>query len=179
MPPLVRRLLLGFAFFALALVLVPATASTTGGLRASVAQPLATTSHPERRALASAPEYVGVHERAATLALRMVGTPYRWGGESPGGFDCSGLIRWAYGRVGVDVPHNSHALFGVGHAVSPTRLETGDMLFFTGLGHVGLYLGGGLMVHSPQSGKHVEIVRLDATNYGSRLIGARRVVSGT
>jgi cell wall-associated NlpC family hydrolase len=177
MPPLLRRLLLGLAFVAFALVLAPATASTTGGLRASVAQPLATTSHPEGRAPSDAPRYVGPHERAATLALRMVGTPYRWGGEAPGGFDCSGLVRWAYGRVGIDLPHNSNALFGVGRAVSPKRLETGDVLFFTGLGHVGLYLGGGLMVHAPYSGKHVEIVSLDASHYGGRLIGARRVTS--
>jgi peptidoglycan DL-endopeptidase CwlO len=177
MPPLVRRLLLGFAFVALALVLVPATASTTGGLRASVSQPLPRMSHPEQRAPAGAPEHVGVRERAARLALRMVGTPYRWGGESPGGFDCSGLVRWAYGRVGVDVPHNSNALFGIGRAIPRAKLETGDVLFFSGLGHVGLYLGGGLMVHSPHSGKHVEIVRLDATNYGRRLVGARRLVS--
>jgi cell wall-associated NlpC family hydrolase len=175
MPPLLRRFLLGFAFVALALALAPTTASTSGGLRASVAQRLPLTNHPERRPPAAAPEHVGLHERAATLALRMVGTPYRWGGESPGGFDCSGLVRWAYGRVGVDVPHNSHALFSVGQAVSPAKLETGDVLFFSGLGHVALYLGGGLMVHAPYSGKHVEVVRLAATNYGRRLVGARRI----
>jgi cell wall-associated NlpC family hydrolase len=178
MPPRLRRLLLGFAFVALALVLAPATASTTGGVRASAADPLAIPTHPEGRAPASAPRYVDVRERAATLALRMVGTPYRWGGESPGGFDCSGLIRWAYGSVGVDLPHNSNALYGVGRTVSRARLETGDMLFFTGLGHVGLYLGGGRMVHAPQSGKTVEIVNLAASHYGTRLIGARRVATG-
>jgi cell wall-associated NlpC family hydrolase len=178
MPPRLRRLLLGFAFVALALILVPATASTTGGVRASAAQPLAVTSHPERRAPTAAPRFVDVPERAATLALRMVGTPYRWGGAAPGGFDCSGLIHWAYGRVGVDLPHNSNALYGVGRPVSRTRLETGDVLFFTGLGHVGLYLGGGRMVQAPYSGKTVEIVNLAASHYGDRLIGARRVVGG-
>jgi peptidoglycan DL-endopeptidase CwlO len=173
-----RRLLPAFAFVALALILAPATASTTGGVRGSAADPLFTTNHPEGRAPEAVPRYVGVRERAATLALRMVGTPYRWGGESPGGFDCSGLIRWSYGRVGVDLPHNSNALYGVGRVVSRTRLETGDVLFFTGLGHVGLYLGGGLMVHSPRSGKSVEIVNLAASHYGTRLIGARRVAAG-
>ena len=114
--------------------------------------------------------------RAATLALRMAGTPYRWGGESPAsGFDCSGLIRWAYGRVGVDLPHNSYALYGVGRRVSRERMETGDLLFFSGLGHVGLYLGGGRMVHAPYSGKDVEVVRLARARYGSRLVGVRRV----
>ena len=117
-------------------------------------------------------------ERAAKAALSTVGTPYRWGGESPtNGFDCSGLVRWAYARVGVELPHNSYALYGEGRRVLETRMEVGDILFFEGLGHVGLYLGNGRMVHSPQTGRNVEVVRLDATNYGARLIGARRVVA--
>ena len=132
--------------------------------------------HPEPRASRNAPRFMSTPVRAATLALRMAGTPYRWGGESPAsGFDCSGLIRWAYGRVGVDLPHNSYALYGVGRRVTRERMETGDVLFFSGLGHVGLYLGGGRMVHAPYSGKDVEVVRVANTNYGSRLVGVRRV----
>lgn len=117
-------------------------------------------------------------ERAVKVALEAVGTPYRWGGESPAtGFDCSGLVRWAYGRVGVDLPHNSYALYGEGRRVPEPSMEPGDILFFEGLGHVGLYLGRGRMVHAPQSGRTVEVVRLAATNYGARLIGARRVAA--
>ena len=117
-------------------------------------------------------------ERAVKLALEAVGTPYRWGGESPStGFDCSGLVRWAYGRVGVDLPHNSYALYSEGRTVRESGMEAGDILFFEGLGHVGLYLGRGRMVHAPQTGRNVEVVRLASTNYGARLIGARRVAS--
>jgi cell wall-associated NlpC family hydrolase len=117
-------------------------------------------------------------ERAAQFAVDAVGTPYRWGGESPAsGFDCSGLVRWAYGRVGVDLPHNSYALYGQGRRVSGAGMAPGDILFFEGLGHVGLYLGHGRMVHAPQTGRNVEVVRLSSTNYGARLIGARRVVA--
>ena len=117
-------------------------------------------------------------ERAVKVALEAVGTPYRWGGESPStGFDCSGLVRWAYGRVGVDLPHNSYALYGEGRRVPEPSMESGDILFFEGLGHVGLYLGRGRMVHAPQTGRDVEVVRLAATNYGARLIGARRVAA--
>ena len=116
-------------------------------------------------------------ERAVTVALDAVGTPYHWGGESPAtGFDCSGLVRWAYGRVGVDLPHNSYALYGEGRRVPQSGMEPGDILFFEGFGHVGLYLGRGRMVHAPQTGRNVEVVRLSTTNYGARLVGARRVV---
>ena len=115
-------------------------------------------------------------ERAARVALRAVGIPYRWGGESPAsGFDCSGLVRWAYLHVGIDLPHNSYALFGEGRRVPQRGLEAGDVLFFEGLGHVGLYLGRGRMVHAPQTGRTVEVVRLAGSNYGARLVGARRV----
>ena len=114
---------------------------------------------------------MSVGERAALLALRVAGTPYRWGGESPeSGFDCSGLIRWAYGRLGVDVPHNSYALWSTGKPVVSSRMRVGDVLVFSGLGHVGLYVGNGHMVHSPYSGKAVEVVSLGSTNYGSRLV---------
>ena len=115
-------------------------------------------------------------ERAAKIALRAVGVPYRWGGSSlTGGFDCSGLVYWAYGRVGVEVPHSSYALFDTGRRVARSRMRPGDVLFFSGLGHVGMYLGRGRMVHAPQSGRTVEVVTLRNSHYGDRLVGARRI----
>jgi cell wall-associated NlpC family hydrolase len=132
---------------------------------------------PRVTATTAGPDVPTTGERAAHVALKAVGVPYRWGGESPsGGFDCSGLVRWAYGRVGIQLPHSSYALYGEGRRVAESRLVPGDLLFFEGLGHVGLYLGRGRMVHAPQSGRDVEVTRLDGSNYGSRLIGARRVV---
>jgi cell wall-associated NlpC family hydrolase len=129
-------------------------------------------------ALASGPARKPLGERAATIALRAVGVPYRWGGTSPAsGFDCSGLVYWAYGRVGIELPHSSHALFALGRPVARGRLKPGDVLFFSGLGHVGLYVGRGRMVHAPQSGRRVEIVRLDGSYYGGSFVSARRVVS--
>ena len=117
-------------------------------------------------------------ELAARFAVEEVGVPYRYGGESPAtGFDCSGLVRWAYGQVGIDLPHSSYALYEQGRRVAESNLHPGDILFFEGLGHVGLYLGRGRMVHAPQTGRDVEIVRLSSTNYGARLIGARRVIA--
>lgn len=115
-------------------------------------------------------------ERAAGIALRAVGVPYRWGGTSPGsGFDCSGLVYWAYGKVGVDVPHSSYALAEIGRRIGRSHLKPGDVLFFSGYGHVGLYVGRNRMVHAPRSGKLVEVVRLAGSHYGSRLVLARRV----
>jgi cell wall-associated NlpC family hydrolase len=117
-----------------------------------------------------------VGDRAAKVALRAVGIPYRWGGSSPAsGFDCSGLVYWAYGRVGVQVPHSSYALYGEGRHVLRSRMKAGDVLFFSGLGHVGLYLGHGRMVHAPSSGRRVEVVTLGSSHYGGRLVGARRI----
>jgi cell wall-associated NlpC family hydrolase len=115
-------------------------------------------------------------QRVVKIALGEVGVPYRWGGESPSGFDCSGLVRWSYLRIGIDLPHSSYALSAVGRHVSPGHMKPGDVLLFDGLGHVGLYIGGGRMVHAPYSGHDVEVVPL-AGWYGSRFEGARRVVS--
>ena len=115
-------------------------------------------------------------QRAARIAVKAVGVPYRWGGSSPStGFDCSGLVSWAYGRLGIALPHSSYALYDKGRPVPVARLRAGDMLFFSGLGHIGLYVGRGRMVHAPRSGRLVEVVRLGGSGYGGRLVGARRI----
>lgn len=116
-----------------------------------------------------------VGARAAAIALRAVGVPYRWGGASPvGGFDCSGLVYWTYGRLGIEVPHSSYALYDRGWRV--TRMKAGDLLFFSGLGHVGIYVGNGRMVHAPHSGARVQVVSLRRSSYGGRLVGVRRLL---
>jgi cell wall-associated NlpC family hydrolase len=115
-------------------------------------------------------------QRAAKLALLAVGVPYVWGGASPAsGFDCSGLVYWAYRRLGIELPHSSYALYDRGRRVARSRMKPGDLVFFSGLGHVGMYLGRGRMVHAPSSGRSVEVVRLGGSDYGGRLIGARRI----
>jgi cell wall-associated NlpC family hydrolase len=115
-------------------------------------------------------------ERAAAIALKEVGVPYRWGGASPaGGFDCSGLVYWAYSRIGIELPHSSYALYDRGRRVGRSRMEAGDLLFFSGLGHVGIYVGRGRMVHAPHSGSRVQVVSLGHSSYGGRLVGVRRV----
>jgi cell wall-associated NlpC family hydrolase len=115
-------------------------------------------------------------QRAARIALKAVGVPYRWGGASPAsGFDCSGLVHWAYARLGINLPHSSYALYGRGHSVRRPGMKPGDLVFFAGLGHVGVYIGRGRMVHAPHSGSTVQVVTLRGPYYGSRLVGARRI----
>jgi len=116
-------------------------------------------------------------ERVAAIALKEIGVPYRWGGASPAsGFDCSGLVYWSYGRLGIELPHSSYALYDLGRSVTRARMRPGDLLFFYGLGHVGIYVGRGRMIHAPHSGTNVQVVRLGSSSYGARIVGVRRIV---
>jgi cell wall-associated NlpC family hydrolase len=118
------------------------------------------------------------HERAKVVryARRLLGIPYSYGGTSPrSGFDCSGLTRFVYAHFGIALPHYSGAQFGLGRRVSRGGLRPGDLLFFDGLGHVGLYVGSGLFIHAPHSGTRVSIDSLSGW-YSGRYDGARRLL---
>ena len=110
------------------------------------------------------------------VAKRYLGTPYQWGGSGPGGFDCSGLVAFAYRQLGISLPHYTGALWNVGRPVSSDRLEPGDLVFFHGLGHVGIYVGSGRFIHAPHSGDVVRISSLTDGGYASGLDGARRIL---
>ncbi|MDH4177653.1 MAG: C40 family peptidase [Thermoleophilia bacterium] len=152
----------------------------TGPEPAGAAGPLATTAAPRpwplEVPLRPIPRRATLGERAARLAPRWLGAPYRYGGATPVGFDCSGFTRFVYGKLGVALPHNAAAQYGLGRPVALSRLRPGDLVFSYGLGHVGIYLGAGKMIHAPQSGERVKIVPL-AHHYGERLVGARRLVA--
>jgi len=113
-------------------------------------------------------------ERVVMRAWRAVGVRYRWGGASLAGFDCSGLTQWVYRSVGVSLPHFSGAQWRYGRRVSRRALEPGDLLFFSGLGHVGIYLGHGAMIHAPHPGARVSFARLTGW-FSSSFYGARRL----
>lgn len=107
------------------------------------------------------------------VALRYVGVPYVWGGASPSGFDCSGLVQYSYAQVGVSLPHSSRAQYNVGVAVARSDLQPGDLVFFgSPIHHVGIYVGGGNMVHAPYTGANVRVNSIDRSNY----TGARRIL---
>jgi peptidoglycan DL-endopeptidase CwlO len=108
------------------------------------------------------------------IAMRYLGTPYVWGGASPAGFDCSGFVMYVYAQVGVSLPHSSYAQYGYGSAVSQGDLQPGDLVFFDGLGHVGIYVGGGSFIHSPHTGDVVKISSMSGW-YASTYVGARRL----
>jgi cell wall-associated NlpC family hydrolase len=115
-------------------------------------------------------------ERVASIAKRYLGVPYRWGGESPKtGFDCSGFVQYVFSRVGVSLPRVVSAQWTVGRRVSRSALRPGDIVFFNGLGHDGIYIGGNRFVHSPSSGDVVKISTITGY-YADRWVGARRVL---
>ena len=115
------------------------------------------------------------HGGVVGVAMSYLGTPYVWGGGAPGGFDCSGLVAYAYAQVGVSLPHSSYAQYSAGVAVSRDQLQPGDLVFFDGLGHVGIYIGGDQFVHAPHSGDVVKVSSLGESWYASTYVGARRL----
>jgi peptidoglycan DL-endopeptidase CwlO len=115
-----------------------------------------------------------VHGGVVGIAMRYLGVPYVWGGSSPRGFDCSGLVAYVFAQIGVALPHSSYAMFGMGTPVSISELQPGDLVFFTGASHMGIYIGGGQFIHAPHTGDVVKISSLSGY-YSSNFAGARRI----
>lgn len=111
---------------------------------------------------------------AVNFALGQLGTPYSWGGASPGGFDCSGLVSWAFAQAGKPgLPHYTGALWTAGTRItSQASLAPGDLVFFHGLGHMGIYIGNDQFVHAPHTGDVVKISTF--SSYGG-YVGAVRI----
>ncbi len=97
---------------------------------------------------------------AVAAAMAQLGTPYVWGGSGPGGFDCSGLASYAYSQIGKSVPHYTGAIWSQFPKVGGGQEQPGDMVFFNGGGHMGIYIGGGQYVHAPHTGDVVRVANL-------------------
>ena len=120
---------------------------------------------------------MSIGERAAAVAVQQVGVPYRYGGSSPAGFDCSGLVHYSYLRAGRPVARTTAALWDTLAPVETRQMRAGDLLFFRiegKMSHVGMYLGGGRFVHAPSSGRSVTIEDLGNEYYRRALIRAGR-----
>ena len=112
-------------------------------------------------------------------ALALRGAPYRFGGDDPSGFDCSGLVQYVYQQHGVPMPREVRQQFRVGKSVDRDQLEPGDLVFFStvapGASHVGIIIGGDQFVHAPSERGVVRVETLGSQYWASRFVGAKRV----
>ena len=157
-------------------IAVVALALLVLALSAGLATPAgAATDPPPRAQRKQQPTRLSPGLRAVQIANHLTGIPYHWGGASPGtGFDCSGLVQYVFGRLGIELPHNAASQYLYGRRVARGSLRPGDLVFFSGLGHVGIYAGGGRFIHAPQSGTTVRWSRLSShgSYYGARRLAA-------
>lgn len=129
---------------------------------------------PKRQLASYSPERAFGHSVVA-YARHFLGIPYRWGGSSPrSGFDCSGLVRFVYRRFGISLPHSSWGDLTRGHRIARGSLRPGDLVFFYGASHVGIYVGGGRFIDAPHTGARVRVSTMGEYSY----YGARRFDRG-
>ncbi|MBU6421551.1 MAG: C40 family peptidase [Gammaproteobacteria bacterium] len=134
---------------------------------------------PERPPPANYPSAESLHAQAIVqLASRELGAPYVYGGDTPRGFDCSGLVYYVFRRAGLAVPRTANDQLYAAHPVSLRDLQPGDLVFFEIAGdiqmHVGIYVGNGVFIHAPETGQAVSYARLDDRYWKSRFVGGGR-----
>lgn len=155
---------------------VPARAETTTESAGRVTTTAVTTTAKKVRSAkaAKAARQASKARRAVVAARNQIGDPYRYGATGPGSFDCSGLVQYAWRKAGVRLPRVASSQFArIRHKVSWRNLKPGDLMFFNGLGHVGMYVGHGKMIHSPRTGERVRVDRLGGWRKSS-FVGAVR-----
>ncbi len=156
------------------------SAQSSGSTQSSGSAPSSRASRSDRTeplAAASAPVVAnsGAAQTAVDTAMAQRGKPYVWAADGPGSFDCSGLTQFAFKAAGINLPHSSRMQSQMGQAVSRGNLQPGDLVFFySPVSHVGIYIGGGQMVHAPTSGDVVKVAPVDALR---GYAGARRIAA--
>lgn len=113
-----------------------------------------------------------LRDHVALDALQQIGVPYVWGGATPQGFDCSGLVMWLYAKYGVALPHFAASQYRMGPQITKEELRPGDLVFFHELGHVGIYIGNGWVVHAPHTGDFVRMAPFSMGWFQSTYVGA-------
>ena len=167
---------------------VVATGCAARGTTAATPRPFPGATVPPRSApavpAADAPALAGalVHPAVISLALSLQGTPYRYGGSDPSGFDCSGFVQWVFAQQGLALPREVKDQYRAGDEIDSGDILPGDLVFFetvsNGASHVGIALGGGEFVHAPSSRGVVRIERLTSSYWADRWVGARRILRG-
>ncbi len=112
--------------------------------------------------------------QVVAIALQYLNVPYVWGGMSPSGFDCSGLTAYVYAQIGISLPHHAASQWNYGVPVAYEDLQPADLVFFSGLGHMGMYIGGGQFIHAPHTGDVVRIAYMSERS--GDFVGARRIL---
>jgi cell wall-associated NlpC family hydrolase len=153
------------------------TAAPSPGRRSAATAPARPSAPAAAPAPAPAPAPVPVSapngraSAAIAAAMSRLGTPYRWGGTTPAGFDCSGLMLWSWAQAGVSLPRTSRAQQAYTQRISASQLQPGDLVFSGNpVYHVGMYIGGGQMIHSPQTG---DVVKISAVRSGGSVTYGR------
>lgn len=113
-------------------------------------------------------------EKAIWFAYQQLGKPYVWGATGPDYYDCSGLVQAAWGYAGVAIPRSTYDQYAALPHVPMSAIQPGDLIFFDGVGHVGIYVGNNTIIDAPQSGENVELISLSSPWYASTLVGAAR-----
>src|SRR5688572_28475950 len=160
------------------LTILAAIAAMTAGCAGSRVAPVAEA--PGRVTVEPRIADAAVGGAIADVAMGMVGTRYRYGGTDPvEGFDCSGLVYYAYSQAGYRVPRTSQELFRTARKIAVGEADPGDLMFFqdqTKLSHVGIYLGDGMFVHAPANGREVAVASLDLPYYQQHLVAVGRLL---
>ena len=120
-----------------------------------------------------------LRQQIVDYAANFLGVPYVWGGTTPKGFDCSGLVKYVYNHFGISICRTSYEQYHTSvKKISKSQLEIGDLVFFTRadtgkeVGHVGIYVGDGMFIHAPRSGKNVEYASLSSSYYKNAYVGS-------